>query len=261
MASEQDTFTYIDTHCHYCGKLSFGDFLQSALSNLSSAGHSARSRSHSRFALCLIEFGNGSDFIRLAQAEEAGFTVRRVDANTLEIDMGDDSLLIFTGRQLVTRERLEVIIIGYPGEIENGLPAEEYIKRYSDQALVVLPWGVGKWLAKRHQVVSALLEKYQGQFVLGDNGGRPGWWRSIPHFRRAEALQIPVLAGSDPLPVSSFVRRVASYGSRFPASFDSCSQWVEHVRSLRGSPQTYGSLATTLTFLKDQLGIRVNKNM
>jgi hypothetical protein len=84
------------------------------------------------------------------------------------------SLLMVRGRQIATREGLEVLAIGCASEIPDGLELEETILASLEaDAIVVIPWGFGKWWFERGRHVARLLEGKLAQRIhLGDNGNR-----------------------------------------------------------------------------------------
>ena len=56
-------------------------------------------------------------------------------------------------------------------------------------ALVVIPWGAGKWLGRRGAVLSRYLRSVDDPGIfLGDNGGRPNAWRPR-HFGLGETRE------------------------------------------------------------------------
>jgi hypothetical protein len=170
------------------------------------------------------------------------------------------NLLIVAGRQIVTKEGLEILGLGTHNTIPDGLGAHGVLCRLrNSDALAVLPWGVGKWLGKRGHLVDELIaEAPSGQLFLGDNGGRPAWW-SVPQFSK----KIRVLAGSDPLPLAGATAEIGHFGSRVTGALDE-SRPVEHLKQLLRDPHTristYGRLAPSLRFFSDQARLRFSRN-
>ena len=73
-----------------------------------------------------------------------------------------------------------------------------------NNALPVIPWGAGKWMGKRGEIVRRIMEdqKYYPVF-MGDNGNRPFFWKKPAIFDEAkEKFNIANISGSDPLPFS-----------------------------------------------------------
>jgi hypothetical protein len=204
----------------------------------------------------------------LMLAERAGYDVFRQLAVELPA-AGPDAvwyesesqrLLVVAGRQIVTREGLEILGLGTQSSIPDGLSAHGVLARLrNSDALVVLPWGVGKWLGKRGRIVNELIEEAPaGQLFLGDNGGRPAWW-SVPQFSR----KIRVLAGSDPLPLAGSSADIGRFGSRVSGTLDE-SHPVANLKQLLHDPHTkvstYGRLAPSLRFFSDQARLRLRRS-
>lgn len=149
-------------------------------------------------------------------------------------------------RQVNTKERLELLILGCDQPLDDDLPAEHYILNYHDENRIVCPWGVGKWLGRRGEILSALQSKYSNLFCLGDNGGRPWLWKKVPHFATAKSLGQEILNGSDPLPIDNELHRCGSYGIKVTSSdpssehLDGLTSIVEILKS--GHISNYGAL-------------------
>ena len=248
--------TYIDTHCHYHPLLSFPDFFKSIIKNSKTV---AQGR-NVQIAICLTDMPGTNWFSELESCREiALFSVSKVDDQTLAVRIGNDTVTVYCSNQVNSQEKIEVIVVGFRGNVPEGLALNEYVDLYAKDYLIIFPWGVGKWLGQRGDLMMAQMDEDKNPFVLGDNGGRPYWWCRIPQFSKAIKKGVPVLAGSDPLPVSSFERRVASYGNVYAAEFGSCSEWIKHIKGLNQSPSVYGSLSGTLSFLVEQFSLRFKK--
>ena len=141
-------------------------------------------------------------------------------------DDGEYKMLLAPARQVNTAGRLEMLLLGCDEELEDKQPANELIDKYGEKYVLVSPWGVGKWLGKRGRVLVDIINHSQKPFALGDNGGRPFFW-PVPHFRFLRQFQsskngqnplkrhLPILNGSDPLPIRGEISRTASYGVIF----------------------------------------------
>lgn len=130
-------------------------------------------------------------------------------------------LYLITGRQIVTREKLELLALTLNEKIEDGMPAAEVIKKINELGgIAVLPWGLGKWLFKRGKTVKKLIdEAVAGNLLIGDSSLRPFLWYE-PVFNYAMEKNIRVLAGSDPLPFKGDEPVMGSYISSFEGNFD-----------------------------------------
>ena len=60
----------------------------------------------------------------------------------------------------------------------------------------VIPWGAGKWFLSRGRLLSALVREFASPLLfLGDEAGRPWFWRYPGHFAAARALGVRDLPG------------------------------------------------------------------
>jgi len=166
---------------------------------------------------------------------------------------------VLRGQQLVTSEGLELLAIGADSPLPRG-PLESMIEACQRAgSLAIVPWGVGKWLGRRGRLLRAVVDQHaDGSILLGENGGRPWFWPRESVMGRAEARHIPVLPGSDPLPLTGDESRVGSIGAvmaREGQDEFSVSQLLARLR--RGGWQTFGRRMGAWHFLRNQLGLRL----
>jgi hypothetical protein len=173
-----------------------------------------------------------------------------------------DWMIIIAGRQIVTAENLEVLALGTRQEFMDGIPVIDLVKAVRKAgAVAVIPWGVGKWLGGRGDVLSRVLTSdAQHGLYLGDNGGRPVFWRDPSHFQQAREAGIRILPGSDPLPLPSEVHRVGSFGFTLRASI-STTHPARDIRCLLQAPDVeikpYGQLQGPFQFIRNQISLRL----
>jgi len=179
-------------------------------------------------------------------------------------DRNGERLLVIAGRQIVTREGIEVLALAGDAGVLDGMPFGETLQRVRmSGALPVLPWGFGKWWGGRGRLVAgALARRGPDLLFLGDNAGRPELGGEPPLFRQARDCGVPVLPGSDPLPLSWHAGRAGSYGFVLEGELD-----AEHpawdlrrrLRELRESPRVFGRRVTLPGFLRDQAALRARR--
>ena len=173
-------------------------------------------------------------------------------------------IVVVAGRQIPTRERLEILAVGTRREFEEGQPTRGLIQRVAQTgALPVVPWGAGKWMGERGQLVDGLIRSSElPLFFLGDSGNRPVFWPRPTHFRRAEEEGIKILSGSDPLPFSGETKRVGSFGVALKGSLDAETPAQDLKRRVL-NPSTvlhqFGSGETPLRFIRNQLRMQFRK--
>ena len=184
------------------------------------------------------------------------------EPQTLLAKRGETVLAIVCGRQVRADDGLEVLALGTGRTFQDGLPFLESVEsvRQSD-ALTVLPWGVGKWLGRRGSLVDAAAHAIgREQLFIGDNGGRLRLMGMPRRIHRFERRGIRVLPGTDPFPFGSDLRRVGRFGflaELQPAWISPWRQLRDWLTSLAASPRPYGRALGPLTFLFNQVGIRV----
>ncbi|MEX0729875.1 MAG: hypothetical protein WD057_03765 [Aquisalimonadaceae bacterium] len=171
-------------------------------------------------------------------------------------------LLIVPGRQVITSERIEVLLLGTTQIVEDGLALDSVLARADDiDAVPVLPWAVGKWLGRRGSLVNLRIRETspdQG-LLLGDNSGRPTLWPRPRQLRLADRLGIHVLPGSDPLPLAGEEQRVGAFGAAVDAPVsltDPIAELKTHLRNPATRLTSFGRLESNLRFLRNQIRLR-----
>lgn len=228
----------------------------------------ARRRFHARAAL-LGWTGEQTHFLLLAEIAGCDFfTYLRGMANTAAaaaepeslvfLEPGEPPLHVIAGRQIVSAEGLEILALGFAGRFPDGAPAEGTVADLlSGDALVVLPWGVGKWLGRRGKLVRHLAARFGGEprFFLGDNGNRPWCWPLPKLF--AEFGSARNLPGSDPLRLPGQEERVGAMGLYGEGALDGDHPF-HSFRDLAtsGKLHPFGSPQNLLPFLRSQLALR-----
>lgn len=203
-------------------------------------------------AVCLLTERDGYDVFSSLRGE----LVETAEAESLWLDESR-RLLVVAGRQIVSREGLEVLALFLGARVElEGKPASEIVAAIrAHDAVPVLPWGVGKWLGPRGRLVDRLLDG-EGELFLGDNAGRPGLW-PVPRFGRG----IRVLPGSDPLPIEGADSAIGSFGCLLDCDLPPDRPAAALRRALRDPAAElvrFGRLANPFRFAIDQARLRVS---
>jgi hypothetical protein len=169
---------------------------------------------------------------------------------------------VIAGQQIITSENLEVLALGTIRRFDYGKSILKTIKQIKEQdALPVIPWGVGKWFGKRGKVVKSLIGNH-ADFFLGDNSGRPVFWITPSIFNEGLSRKVYTLPGTDPLPIKSQEKKVGSFGFYFNSKFDIEKPWEflkEYLLSINKEPENYGKLESISNFLKNQFRMQFNK--
>jgi hypothetical protein len=173
-------------------------------------------------------------------------------------------MFVMAGQQIITAEKLEVLALATSAKIADGKPLAETVDAVRrGGGLAVLPWGVGKWLGKRGELLDRFLQETSPESLfVGDNGGRPVFWPRPALFDRAEQRGIRLLSGSDSLPLAGEERRVATFGAMIDGELSDSLPAAE-LKSLLCKPgisiTPFGKPAGVLQFLRMQLGLRLEK--
>jgi hypothetical protein len=272
----------LDAHVHYHAGFSRDAFLHAAARNLRTGGLLIGVREPQVVGLMFTESAGADAFGRFAAEAAGGPTAAQperplpdasdwsfrptAEDNSLWAvhDDGDGEILLIAGRQLVTREKLEVLALGCREELPDGMA----LRAARDAVLAaggvpVVPWGFGKWWASRGRVVKELVEgDSPGRWYLGDNAGRPRASRRPPLFARAADRGVFVLPGSDPLPLPFQEAKVGRCGFAMPQALDGerpAATVLDWLRACDEQPVTFGSFESLVRFARDQVAMQLRK--
>ena len=177
-------------------------------------------------------------------------------------------LILIAGRQIVTAEGLEVLALGAPGPFEDGRPLGESVAAVrAAGGLPVLPWGFGKWWGGRGRaldrfLVAALGVEDRPALFLGDTANRPAGLPPPAQFGRAAARGIPVLPGSDPLPLPGGAATAGSYGFVLDGRIERdrpAAGLQALLEGLERAPAVFGRLCGPGTFARRQVAMQWRK--
>lgn len=266
----------VDAHVHFHPCYARDTFLDAAHGNFAAAYGRIPNKAGFHGILVLVE-GHGSNVFREwlggsiaaprgddhAAAPGQWRILATLEDCSLRAEHRSDgrALAVVAGRQVRSRERLEVLALGTDLEYPPGLPFPDCLRLVCSSApLVVLPWGFGKWHLRRGrriaEVVRELRSEATGQHLfLGDNGGRPAQLGLRPEILESADPIRPLLSGSDPLPFPDHEDRAGSFGFWIEALHDPDRPWSSLVsRILAGDPvRPYGEPRSLSDFVYDQL--------
>ena len=202
----------IDCHAHIYPIYDERIFFEAAIRNLSLIAPNASK------AILLAERSDCDRFETLLQRQKlpSGFSFEEIDDISMRVrsDASGGEILLVAGRQIATRERLEVLALGTRNKFDDGCSFQASLEAASESGgIVALTWAPGKWSGRRGAVVrAAISEKTCDALALCDTTLRPVGWPTPPQFRLAESLHLPILAGTDPLPMRGEEEQVGRYG-------------------------------------------------
>ena len=198
---------------------------------------------------------------RLGSAWTVSETQEAVSVNLTRDDGA--CIHVIAGSQVVSRERIEVLLLGTRTRIGDGLPLDAVLQCASErEGWTVLPWGVGKWIGKRGESVNAVLRSDpDGLLWAGDNGNRPWFWPEPKVFGWMRHRRVPVLRGTDPLRIHQDTLRIGSFGNRIVCDFDPERPFGSVDKAIRSGAFEMGATGSgqgLLRFVANQIRLRLS---
>jgi hypothetical protein len=241
---------FVDAHVHIYDCFDLKTFLNYARANFEVE---AAKRNHYRsFGACLllaetsglnwfqrlVGYADNREWIGGSRADSWTFHRTGEVRSLIAKSYDGQELCVIAGRQIETREGLEVLALLTDKQFKDRSPLKEVIQSVrEDGAIPVIPWGVGKWTGQRGVLLEKILKEVGNNLLfLGDNGGRPALWPHPAHFKEAERKRVRILQGSDPLPFFSESKRVARYGLIIQSSL-SLDHPSTHLKRLLIDPE------------------------
>lgn len=224
-----------DAHVHLYRLYRLSAALDAAARNLEAPADAVR-------ALFLAERRDHDVFLELRDGTltVAGWTVERTpEAAALVLNHAElGRLHVLAGRQVITREKLEILALLTDARFAEGEPIGDTVAAVAGAGgLPVLNWAPGKWLFARRPVVRAAIESATpGSLLLGDTSLRPACLPESRLMREGRTRGLTVLAGSDPLPFRGEESRIGSYGIAFECAFDPARPAASLRAALAASP-------------------------
>lgn len=268
-APPAETALLVDGHVHFYGGYDRAGFFQSAVEHARRAAGELGLPPTTPGCLLLAEAGGEQWFRRFrdeaeGRAADGWMLTATAEEDSLAVRRGWDRLFLIAGRQIVTREGIEVLALATAAELPDGLPLDDVLGWIGDRgALAVLPWGFGKWWGARGAAVRQALRRHTGErLFLGDSGGRPQATPAPRLLREAADQRTRVLPGSDPLPLPGEERRAGSYGFVVRGAFDERRPAASLRRLVAGAdlqPPSFGRRTGLLGFAAAQLALRLGR--
>ena len=207
----------VDGHVHVHASVDPAAVLEHACRNLTA--HAPMSAARAPVLYLMLAECSGDDFFEalvLAEGRTIGnWRVRHTHEPTaVTVSDGDREMVIVSGRQVVTAEGIEVLLLCTRMRFPDGIPARELLAATASQGMLrVLPWGVGKWWFDRGRIVRSLVHELGApDLFVGDSGLRPWFWARPVLLHEAEQSGARRLDGTDPLPFAHDVSRTGSTG-------------------------------------------------
>ena len=258
----------VDTHVHLYHGADPGMAFAAGRANLVAAARTVGGTPET-LALVVTDTSRHDAFDALAE-ERIAVRDWRIEALSHDaaalraIHANGDALVVVAGRQIVSEEGLEILALATRQRFTDGRPIRAVLKDLRSRDIpAVLPWGLGKWIGARGRHMASLLAETEvGGLILGDNAGRPRGWLTPPLFRSAAAKAIPVLPGSDPLPIPGSEAGIGRYGCILQGQLDP-DRPADDLRlrllHLKGQPATIGTRKGVRAVVADQIALRRRK--
>lgn len=254
----------VDGHVHIYDCYNLETFFNSAVKNLEYFYDTYYANGSPFELVLLLTEGKTNDFFSQFKkkgsfSNDAGYRFLNTNEEQSIVLAKKNKRLCYLlkGRQIVTGENLEVLAIGSTQTIADGLPIEIVLEQIIDNnEMAVLAWGVGKWSFKRGKIIKRMIKKYCSPYLLvGDNSGRPTFMPIPQLFKQAQALNISVINGSDPLPFAGEETKPGSYGFSVEGDFNE-NEPAKSLRDILVSPglttSFFGQRDNTINFFKRQ---------
>ncbi len=265
----------LDAHVHFHAAFSRRLFFDGALSNLRSAAAELGLAADTVGCLMFTESRGAQAFeVFLQEANgaprsdgERCWSFERTDEDNSLWAVRDPNprrLLLIAGRQLVTREGLEVLALGCRAELADGEPLRAAIDAtLAAGAIPIVPWGFGKWWGRRGALLAELLQRPgERRFFVGDNGGRAALLPRPRLFETAAQNGIFVLPGSDPLPFAPQTTKAGRCGFHLQATLDQrrpAEQLLAMLRHCESQPRVFGRYESLPGFVGQQVAMQLHK--
>jgi hypothetical protein len=259
----------VDGHVHLYPCFDFASFFDAAARNFARAADALNLPPHTPGLLLLAETSRDNAFHLLANNLRAGrWTFQPTHEPTSLLGRAPNAppLLLIAGRQIITREKLELLALACTHPFPDGQPLASSLRQvHNHHAIAITPWAVGKWLGRRGKIIRNLINTNHNESIhLGDNAGRPAPAFTPPLFRLASTRNLKILPGTDPLPLPRHTQRPGRYGFIIHQPLDLLAPTAQ-LKQLLADPRTaitpFGRRTNWLSFFRDQCALQWRKRM
>jgi hypothetical protein len=239
---------FLDAHCHFYDCYSLENFLHAAFNNTMQASATAPLGGA---GIILTERNDCNFYSRLLSDDTLHTDITALgyqqDKNILSHTDYPVPLVFYPGRQVSTIEKIEVLALFYEQTLPENMSLETLVSHiHTSGAVPVVNWAPGKWLGKRGRIVREFVTKHPDKIALGITSLLP---EGLPYPALIEdtaTLNIPLIAGSDPLPFSGQESLACSYGMLFQSLTDQPSE-TDISSALLGNNVTIAGKRSSIT--------------
>lgn len=259
----------IDGHVHLYPQFDIPRAIQYSLHNFINSQRTSANRDDAIKFWFLVEAQNYSYFDNLVKMKLDRYSVEQTDEKEILVvkdsGTGEPLLRIAAGRQIVTKENLEVCALLSNEKIEDkSLTTRETLTVLHDShAIAALNWAPGKWFGKRGKIVLDLLNTHSPhQFFISDTTMRPTVWPTPKLVQKAVTKGFRIIRGSDPLPFKDEEKNIGCYAFLVQGDFN-YEKPGSSLREILNNPQTdftpCGKRSGPFVFTKRQRKIMAHK--
>jgi hypothetical protein len=259
----------VDAHVHIYDCFDLDALFDAAASNFSRAARRLALADAPREGMLLLTetvHDHAFDALAAGQLKPKRWIVAKTsEPAVLQLSLdGQVPLWLVAGRQIATREDLEVLALGTTERFPDGEPISVSLAASERAAaMTALPWGFGKWWGPRGGIIERIMTAPRDRKLYsGDNGGRLAWSLRPRLLRLGERSGLKILPGTDPLPFPGQESRVGGFGMLVP-SWESGGRPLERLVSRLAqspdSPQEFGGLTGVAAFVKLQIAMQMRK--
>jgi len=256
----------VDSHVHIHDCYNLKEFFLSVYSNFSIFSKQIDNSLKWIGVLCLTEMDRVNYFDKLKNFSHSSielgdeFVVESTneDNSLIITNSAGQKIIIISGKQIIAENGIEVLALGAINSFSKHKSLQETVDAVNKvNAIPIIPWGVGKWLGKRKEVIECFIRKnHNNKFLLGDNSGRPIFWSEPNIFNLGKSNNHFVIPGTDSLAITSEQGKTGKYGFYLktemnllrPADF-----FIEYFSNMNTEPKNFGKLEDPFRFLKNQI--------
>jgi len=262
----------IDGHVHLYPNYDLIKAVEKGVTNLKSHATKYIKENSTIVSIWLLAERSDSDFFKKIYDSPKSFSNDEIrfkkgkDKLTVVVEQSNQVVLyIFAGRQLITREGLEVLsLISDLNIIDRQKAIEEIIQDVKGSGgIPALNWAPGKWFFARGKVIARQIQqKSPDDFFIGETTLRHTLWQEPKLIKQARNKGFQVIAGSDPLPFKGEENGIGCYGFLISGTFDQDNP-AQSLRALMNSHgieiKIIGNRNNVLTFARRQYKIMMEK--
>lgn len=270
----------LDTHVHLYHPQDLNRLLHCAQQNFKTIANGFGDDLSYDAVVCLTQTAKSPSVIQLldiandmAESSVASgdwqvhMTKEKASLEMRALDETRDQQIIYLigGQQIVSCEKLEVLSIGNQIQIPDGISLKETIYAVRESGgIPIIPWGVGKWLGRRGNIVKKLIMKESKvHYFLGDNSARPKCWPYVHLFNLARKKGVEVLNGSDPLNIASEIDKPGRFGVALPSAKIDSQHPAKKIKKLLSDrhqiKKNYGTPQSLKSFMSSQLRLNLKR--